>query len=335
MEGALTAPRKPPPRTLGDRALAALGERVVAATEARNSLSAWERYLASERRLSHHTVVAYGRDLLVFFAFLAEHLGGPAGHNALENLRTADFRSFLAQRRADGVSGRSLARVLSALRSYFRHLERLKILENGALAGLRAPKIPHSIPKPLSVTSAQAALDQARHLPKEEWVGLRDAAVLTLLYGCGLRISEALSLNQSDFASSRDSLVVTGKGNKQRLVPVLPAVVHAINAYVESCPMDLEPQGPLFVGKRGGRLNPRAVQLAMQKLRTALGLPASATPHALRHSFATHLLSAGGDLRTIQELLGHASLSSTQVYTEVDESRLLDVYDAAHPRAKA
>jgi integrase/recombinase XerC len=326
MEGAVNAPTH--------ANVPALGERAIAAVDARESLSAWGRYLSSERRLSNHTVDGYSRDLLAFFKFLADHLGGPAGHHELENLRTADFRSFLAHRRADGVSSRSLARILSALRSYFRHLERNGILENGALAGVRAPKIPHSIPKPLSVTGAQSALDEARQMPQEEWVGLRDVAVLTLLYGCGLRISEGLSLNRVDVENGRESVTIIGKGNKQRLVPLLPVVVQSIGAYLDACPHDLDLQGPLFVGKRGSRLGARAVQLVMQKLRAALGLPSSATPHALRHSFATHLLSAGGDLRTIQELLGHASLSSTQVYTEVDESRLLDVYNAAHPRAK-
>ena len=329
MEGTINAAQHASTRSLGARA--------ITTTKTHQSLDAWERHLTSERRLSPHTVSGYGRDLIAFFEFLASHLGNPAGHADLQKLRTTDFRSFLAHRRAAGVSSRSLARALSALRSYFRHLERSKILENSALAGVHPPKIPHSIPKPISVAGAQAALEEARHLPGEEWVGLRDVAVLMLLYGCGLRISEALDINRGDISarvsSGRGSLTITGKGNKQRLVPVLLVVGQAIDAYVEVCPLDLEPQGPLFVGKRGGRLNPRAIQLTMQKLRAALGLPPSATPHALRHSFATHLLGAGGDLRTIQELLGHASLSSTQIYTEVNESHLLAVYNAAHPRA--
>jgi integrase/recombinase XerC len=314
-----------------------LSERVVAAQDTRDSLAAWEQHLAHERRLSSNTLAGYTRDICAFFEFLAGHLGGAAALKDLEALRTADFRSYLAHRRADGVSSRSLARALSALRSYFRHLERLGILENRALGGVRAPKIPHSIPKPLSVAGARAVVEEAQNMTDDTWVGLRDAAVLSLLYGCGLRISEALGLDLSQIAGARadarDSLIITGKGGKQRLVPLLPAVQSAIDAYLDACPFHLEPEGPLFVGKRGGRLSPRAIQLALQKLRAALGLPASATPHALRHSFATHLLSAGGDLRTIQELLGHASLSSTQIYTEVDETRLLDVYEAAHPRA--
>ena len=315
-----------------------LSERVAAAADTRDSLSAWEQHLSHERRLSEHTLDGYTRDLCAFFEFLSTHLGAAASLKDLEALRTVDFRSFLAQRRQDGVSSRSLARALSALRSYFRHLERLGLLENSALSGVRAPKIPHSIPKPLSVTGAQSAVTEAEKMATDEWVGLRDAAVLCLLYGCGLRISEALSINRhqisGDGGDKRDSLVITGKGGKQRLVPLLPVVRTAIDAYIAGCPRHLEPEGPLFIGKRGGRLSPRVIQLAMQKLRAALGLPPSATPHALRHSLATHLLGAGGDLRTIQELLGHASLSSTQIYTEVDESRLLDVYEAAHPRAR-
>jgi integrase/recombinase XerC len=315
-----------------------LANRVVAAPDARDSLAAWERHLADERRLSRHTLDAYGRDLLAFFEFLAGHVGGAAGHKTLEAMRTADFRSFLAHRRADGVSSRSLARALSALRSYFRHLERTGILENSALAGVRSPKLPHGIPKPLSVERAQEALEAAGDQTADTWVGLRDVAVLSLLYGCGLRISEALALDYGDLPSStgddQASLTIIGKGDKQRLVPLLPAVRQAIDAYWDVCPFKGGETQPLFMGKRGGRLGSRAVQLAMQNLRSALGLPASATPHALRHSFATHLLGAGGDLRTIQELLGHASLSSTQVYTEVNESHLLEVYNKAHPRAK-
>lgn len=311
-----------------------LGARVIAASDARDSVTAWEQHLTHERRLSNHTLTGYSRDLIAFFEFMATHLGGAARLGDLETLRTADFRSYLAHRRADGLSSRSLARALSALRSYFRHLKRLGLMENGALGSIRAPKIPHSIPKPLSVQGARAAIDEVQNMASDSWIGLRDAAVLALLYGCGLRISEALSLDRRDLSGNRDSLTVTGKGNKQRLVPLLPMVRQAIDDYLVACPFHPEPEDPLFVGKRGGRLSPRLIQLAMQKLRAALGLPSSATPHALRHSFATHLLSAGGDLRTIQELLGHASLSSTQIYTEVDDSRLLAVYDAAHPRAR-
>lgn len=310
-----------------------LGDRVAAASDTRDCVTAWERHLAHERRLSRHTLLGYSRDIIAFFDFLAAHLGTTPSLKDLDALLTADFRSYLAHRRAKGVSGRSLARSLSALRSFFRHLKRLGLVENSALSGIRAPKIPHSLPKPLSVPGARDVIDEVQELADTNWVGLRDAAVLSLLYGCGLRISEALNLNYGDLSGGQ-SLTIMGKGGKQRLAPVLPVVRQAIDAYLEACPYPPEPGKPLFLGKRGGRLGPRMIQLAMQKLRAALGLPSSATPHALRHSFATHLLGAGGDLRTIQELLGHASLSSTQIYTEVNEDRLLDVYQAAHPRAK-
>lgn len=310
-----------------------LGDRVAAASDTRDSVTAWERHLDHERRLSRHTVLGYSRDIIRFFDFLAAHLGAAASLNDLEGLLTADFRGYLAHRRAGGVSSRSLARELSALRSFFRHLKRLGLVENSALSGIRAPKIPHGIPKPLSIKHARAAIDKIPDLADTAWVGLRDAAVLSLLYGCGLRISEALNLDCGELSGGQ-SLTIMGKGGKQRLVPLLPTVRQAIDAYLDACPFPRDPERPLFVGKRGRRLAPRMIQLAMQNLRAALGLPPSATPHALRHSFATHLLGAGGDLRTIQELLGHASLSSTQIYTEVDESRLLEVYEAAHPRAR-
>ncbi len=290
-------------------------------------------WLRDERRSSAHTVSAYTHDLSTFFAFLADHLGGPAGLAALGSLRAADFRGYLARRRQDGLSNASIARTLSVVRTFFRHLEMTDVLRNPALATVRSPKLPHAVPKPLSVTAAAAAREEIGLLNEEPWVAARDAAVITLLYGCGLRISEALSLDRGA-APLGASLVVTGKGNKQRLVPVLPIVRDAVEAYLALCPWGLEPSDPLFVGVRGKRLNPGIVQLAMRKVRAVLGLDETATPHALRHSFATHLLGAGGDLRTIQELLGHASLSTTQRYTEVDTERLLSVYSAAHPRAK-
>lgn len=289
-------------------------------------------WLRDERRSSAHTVSAYAHDLSTFFAFLADHLGGPAGQAALASLRAADFRAYLARRRQDGLSNASIARTLSVVRTFFRHLEMTDVLHNPALATVRSPKLAHAVPKPLSVTAAAAAREEIGLLSEEPWVAARDVAVITLLYGCGLRISEALSLNRGEGLGS--SLVVTGKGNKQRLVPVLPVVRDAVDAYLALCPWRLGPNDPLFVGVRGKRLNPGIIQKEMRKVRAALGLDETATPHALRHSFATHLLSAGGDLRTIQELLGHASLSTTQRYTEVDTARLLSVYREAHPRAK-
>jgi len=295
--------------------------------------SGWMAYLSNTRRLSAHTLAAYARDISEFFAFLQEHLGGSVGRAELQGLQLADFRAWLAHRRADGLNSASLARAVSALRNFFRFLQKTGVLENTAIAGLRGPKIPHGVPKPLSAEKALRTVADAGDLASEPWIGLRDVAVLSLLYGCGLRVSEALGLNRSA-APFGDTLRIPGKGGKERLVPVLPIVAEAVRAYLAHCPYKLAASDPLFVGARGKRLSPRIVQLGMQRLRGALDLPNSATPHALRHSFATHLLSAGGDLRTIQELLGHASLTSTQRYTEVDAARLLDVYGAAHPRAR-
>lgn len=286
-----------------------------------------------EKQSSRHTIEAYARDLSQFGSFMQKHLGNAASLKDLKELRAMDFRAFLADRRKQGVESRTLARQLSAIRSFFRYLERNDILANPALSALRAPKRPHAIPKPLDVKSARAVTKDT-DLSPIGWVAARDAAVMTLLYACGLRISEALSLNRHDapLDTSHQTLLITGKGGKTRMVPVLPVVRDAIASYLRQCPFDLEPEGPLFVGVKGGRLNARNIQLTMQKLRGAFGLPDTATPHALRHSFATHLLSGGADLRAIQELLGHASLSTTQIYTEVDGAHLLRQYAKAHPR---
>ena len=294
----------------------------------------WLSWLAAERRASPHTVAAYRRDLKAFLAFLADHLGQPAGLDDLARLAAADFRAYLARRHGKGHAATSSARAMSVVRSFFRHLERTGRATNSAIATVRAPKIPHSVPRPLAKDAALRAVSEVGNLETEAWLALRDVALLTLLYGCGLRISEALSLNRGE-APDGDHLIVTGKGRKQRLVPVLLVVREAIAAYLASSPYVLQPGDPLFVGARGKRLQAGVVQAKVRELRGALGLPNTATPHALRHSFATHLLASGGDLRTIQELLGHASLSTTQRYTEVDAKRLLKVYDKAHPRAKA
>jgi integrase/recombinase XerC len=290
-------------------------------------------WLRDEKQSSSHTVSAYSRDLTAFFKFLIEHLGKLADVEDLAALRPGDFRSFLAHRRNDGLSNSSVARALSVLRSFFRHLERTGQVTNTAIRSVHSPKLPHSVPKPLGVEAAAAAREQIAFLHEEQWVNARDYAVLTLLYGCGLRISEALGLNHADIGSGA-SMIIRGKGNKERMVPVLPVVREAIESYVALCPFGMERDDPLFVGVRGKRLNAGIIQKSMREVRRALGLPETATPHALRHSFATHLLSAGGDLRTIQELLGHASLSTTQRYTEVETSHLLDVYRSAHPRAR-
>lgn len=306
---------------------------IAAAPEVAAALAAWLRHLAGERRASAHTIDSYGRDLRGFFRFLAEHLGAPPDFAALASLGPRDFRAFSARRRAEGIVAASAARGLSALRGFFRYLERQGLCANAAALAAKSPKLPRAVPRPLSVAAATTAVEEAGALAVEPWIAARDEAVLALLYGCGLRISEALSLTGRDLPLGK-SLRVTGKGRKQRVVPVLPQVAEAVGAYARQCPYRLEKDGPLFLGAKGGPLSPRIVQRAMEALRGALGLSADATPHALRHSFATHLLGAGGDLRTIQELLGHASLSTTQRYTDVDTARLLAAYADAHPRAR-
>lgn len=293
----------------------------------------WQRWLADERRCSPHTCDGYGRDLDAFLRFLADHLGGSPGLRDLGALKPADFRAWLARLAGNGQKRTSTARALSVVRGFFAWLEREGLAANHAIRVLRTPKIPHAVPKALSLDEAEEAVDMVGTLAADDWIGLRDIAMLTLLYGCGLRIAEALSLKRSD-APLGDTLTVTGKGNKQRMVPVLPVVQDAVEAYLNACPWKLGSTDPLFVGTRGGPLRARIVQRQMQTLRTILQLPETATPHALRHSFATHLLAMGGDLRSIQELLGHASLSTTQRYTEVDAGRLLEEYRATHPRAR-
>ncbi|MDA1090019.1 MAG: tyrosine recombinase XerC [Proteobacteria bacterium] len=297
----------------------------------------WRSWLAHERRVSPHTLDGYERDLGKFLDFIATHLGFPPGLQDLESLAPHDFRGYLASRHAQGLARTSTARAMSTLRNFFKFTERQGVLENAAVGAVKTPKIPKSVPKALTMEDALVAVDMVRDLSDEAWIGKRDTAVLMLLYGCGLRIGEAMGLTRgqvSDGNKTGDTIVVTGKGDKQRLVPVLPIVAQAIEDYIKSCPYDLPDDGPVFVGKRGKRLSARIIQRQMTEIRAMLGLPETATPHALRHSFATHLLAGGGDLRTIQELLGHASLSTTQRYTEVDAERLKTVYDGAHPRAR-
>ncbi len=297
-------------------------------------LESWLRQLGDERRFSPKTVEAYRRDVLQFLAFLAEHLGGAPSLRDLAALEPADVRAFLAARRGEGIGSRSLMRALAGMRGFARFLERNGKGKVGALAAVRAPKIGKTLPRPLPAAAAKRVADPDLSAGdgREPWIHARDAAVLALLYGGGLRISEALGLKRGDFGG-RDTITVTGKGNKQRMVPVLPQVAKLVADYLALCPYDLGEDGPLFVGAKGGALPARVVQLAMARLRGALGLPETATPHALRHSFATHLLARGGDLRSIQELLGHASLATTQIYTEVDAERLIEAYRSAHPRA--
>ena len=308
-----------------------------AAADLATAVETWLGRLGDERRRSEHTIAAYRRDLDDFLHFLAEHRGAAPDLAALAGLTVRDLRAWLAHRVAEGLARTSTARSLSAVRVFFRHLEREGVPVSSALSLVRAPRTPRAVPRPLTEGQAKAVVDlDGLNAGPPDWIARRDAAVLLLLYGCGLRIGEALGLDRAD-APAADakvhSLMITGKGNKQRVVPVLPVVAAAIADYLAACPHRLELGGPLFVGVRGKRLQPRLVQQTMARLRGALGLPASATPHALRHSFATHLLAGGGDLRTIQELLGHASLSTTQRYTEVDEAGLLAAYTAAHPRA--
>jgi integrase/recombinase XerC len=310
-----------------------LPPRFAAADDLRAAIGLWLAWMAGERRASPHTVAAYGRDLAFFLEFLTDHLGGLPGLEAIDRLRPADFRAHLARRAGEGLDRSSLARLLSVLRGFVRFLQRRGLVSTTALAALRGPKLPAAVPKPLPAGDAIAVLAAVGGIAPAAWQGKRDAAVLSLLYGCGLRVSEALGLSRGE-APRGDTLMITGKGRKERLVPVLPAVREAIVAYLAACPYPLDSAGPLFVGARGGRLGPRHVQRQMAVLRGILGLPDTATPHALRHSFATHLLAGGGDLRAIQELLGHASLSTTQRYTNVEAERLLAVYDMAHPRAR-
>jgi len=293
-------------------------------------IAGWTRDLLSVRRLAPKTLEAYGRDLGQFVNFLAPHTGGPVSLATLRELRAADIRAFMASRREQGVDARSLARALSALKSFFHFLEREGVLSTEALNTVRTPKIRKSLPKALTVLEAKATVAAAGEAEERPWVAARDIAVLSLCYGAGLRIAEALSLTRADLEGT--ALRVTGKGGKTRLVPLIDAVRQAVDVYLELCPFTLTPTQPLFRGVKGGVLSPRLIQLRVAHLRGALGLPPSATPHALRHSFATHLLGRGGDLRAIQELLGHASLSTTQIYTAVDTDRLLDAYRAAHPR---
>jgi integrase/recombinase XerC len=298
----------------------------------RAAIGLWAAWLGGERRASAHTLSAYGRDLAFFLDFLTEHLGEPPGLDAFCRLRPADFRAFLAERAGHGLGPQSLSRALSVLRGFARFLERRGLASAPALAILRSPRRRASLPKPLGVEEAKGTVAAAADLAAREWVGKRDAAILALLYGCGLRLAEALALSRKAVPFG-EKLLVTGKGRKARQLPVLPAVEKAVADYLAACPHTLEGDGPLFVGVRGGPLNPRLVQRQMALLRDYLGLPQSATPHALRHSFATHLLGAGADLRAIQELLGHASLNTTQRYTGVESERLIGVYRAAHPRA--
>ena len=296
---------------------------------------ALQNWLDGRRALAgaaDHTIPAYSRDVAEFLAFMAEHHGGGQGLAALERITVSDMRAWMARERGDGLSSRSLARKLSAVKSFYRWLAEREGFEPTAVLSTRAPRFQRKLPRPLAEPAARDMIDTVGMQSETPWVAARDVAVVTLLYGCGLRISEALGLTGAD-APLPQVLRILGKGGKERLVPVLPAARDAVANYVRLCPFTAERTAPLFRGVRGGALSPRAIQGAMAQARMQLGLPSSATPHALRHSFATHLLAAGGDLRAIQELLGHASLSTTQAYTGVETAQLIEVYNRAHPRA--
>ncbi|KRS13173.1 recombinase XerC [Roseovarius atlanticus] len=300
---------------------------------ARDALQGWLNHHKSLRGASPHTLDAYARDVAGFLAFMTEHKGASQGLGALAKLTVSDMRSWMAFTRGRDVGARSLARKLSAVKSFFRWLAEREGVDPAAVLAARAPKFQRKLPRPLSPDAARAVIDTTETQHPTTWIAARDQAVVTLLYGCGLRISEALGLTGRALPVG-DSLRIIGKGGKERIVPVIAPARTALARYIDLCPYPTEPDAPLFRGARGGALSPRAVQKLMASVRMQLGLPATATPHAMRHSFATHLLNAGGDLRAIQELLGHATLSTTQAYTAIDTARLMDVYNQAHPKAR-
>ena len=321
---------------MSDLAEKASHPRYMGSPYVREAVEGWLAYIRTERQLAAKTSEAYERDVSQFLAFLAVHFNRLPDMPQLLGLQARDVRAFLAARRGEGVGSRSLSRTLSALRMFYKFLERRGYGKNDAIRAVALPKLPHSVPKPLTAPKATALVDGAdiASADQPEWIVVRDTAVLALLYGSGLRISEALSLKRKDAPTKgRDMLRVTGKGSKTRVVPVLPIAREAVELYLKLCPMRQGSDDPLFVGAHGKQLSPRIIQLRIARARAVLGLPETATPHALRHSFATHLLGAGADLRSIQELLGHASLSTTQRYTAVDAAGLLAAYGKAHPKA--
>jgi len=304
----------------------------MASAGAHDLLERWLTTMTALRGVSDNTIEAYQRDVGGFLGFLAVHFGGPQGVTALGSVNITDMRAWMAHERRRGVGARSLARELSAVKSFYRWLNETEGVESTSVLAARTPKFKAQLPRPVARAAARELLETVEFQSAEGWVGARDTAVMTLLYGCGLRISEALSLNFAD-TPLPETLMIRGKGDKDRVVPVIPIARAAVAEYLQLCPFTMQPETPLFLGVRGKRLNARMIQKVMEKTRLQLGLPATATPHALRHSFATHLLEAGGDLRAIQELLGHASLSTTQAYTALDQVRLMEVYKKAHPKA--
>ena len=305
-----------------------------AMTAASALLSQWIAHLRDERRFADNSVEAYERDVAAFLGFLSGHLGGEPGSRELGELEPRDLRAYLAYRRQgpDALADRSISRALAAIRSFYRYLERRHGVINARLALVRGPKLKRSLPRPVSEAAARNLIAEANATGADAWQGARDAALITLLYAAGLRISEALGLTGGDLPLP-ETLRIVGKGGKERVVPLLAAARQAVERYVELCPYALTEDAPLFRASRGGALSPRMAQALMERLRVRLGLPSSATPHALRHAFATHLLANGADLRAIQDLLGHESLSTTQTYTSVEAQKILQSYRRAHPRA--
>ncbi|MFY0692448.1 MAG: tyrosine recombinase XerC [Paracoccaceae bacterium] len=299
----------------------------------RDLLQRWLSHLGSIGGASDNTIEAYRHDVTGFLSFLAVHHGDASGLGPLRKITPSDMRAWMAQERRRGVSARSLARQLSSVKSFYRWFAERDGFEATAVLATRAPKFQNKLPRPLAKEAAKAMIDTVGEQSRADWIAARDAAVVTLMYGCGLRISEALSLTAAQ-TPLPETLRIVGKGGKERLVPVIPAAARAVAEYMRLLPYSVDPQDRIFRGARGGPLSPRMISKAMEDARLQLGLPATATPHAMRHSFATHLLEAGGDLRAIQELLGHASLSTTQAYTAVDTARLMEVYNRAHPRGE-
>ena len=293
----------------------------------------WLNYLSNIKKLSQNSVVSYKNDLSKFFIFFQDYIEKNIGLKEIESIKISEFRSFLTYRRNSEISSNSIARNISALKSFFRFLIKNNKIKESSVFNLKSPKLKKSLPRPINVDLAIQVIKQAEEIEDEKWIGLRNKAILILLYGCGLRISEALSLNYDD-VQNEDHILIKGKGEKERIVPMMPYIKKGIENYLEACPKEIISGEALFIGKRFSRLSPRIIQYALEKIRTALSLPETATPHALRHSFATHLLDSGGDLRTIQELLGHSSLSTTQKYTKVETSKLLEIYKKSHPLVK-
>ena len=293
----------------------------------------WLSNLRNINGLSDNTLEAYKIDIIKFIYFLRNYLGNDPSLNDLRKLTNNNFRGYLAEQKNLGISNISIARQISSLKSFFNYLIKIKKIDNSPILNLKGPKQKKSLPRPIIADLAIEVIKEAKNIDDEKWIGQRNQTILILLYGCGLRISEALNLNYSDITSN-DYLVIKGKGNKERIVPIMDYIKDSIVNYIKVCPFEFNNSDPLFLGKRRKRLSPRIIQYALEKIRVSLSLPETATPHALRHSFATHLLENGGDLRTIQALLGHSSLSTTQKYTKVENSQLLNVYTKTHPLAK-